>query len=179
MTTNTRQIKQESTPRFKWWYCVIIYVIANGIGFLPAGFNGNEAFYNNFQQPALAPPDWMFAPAWFINNVTSLVALYIVVNKPVDTPGRKKVISLEVATWILYAVFTSLYFGLKSPVLGAIDTAAGFMLSVMSLVITPRISKKAAWLLVPRVAWLALATYVSIWIAINNKDVFLDSLTWG
>ncbi|MCT0230141.1 tryptophan-rich sensory protein [Synechococcus sp. CS-1324] len=42
----------------------------------PAGwFWRGLRFFNSFQQPELAPPDWPFAPVWLFLNATSLVAL--------------------------------------------------------------------------------------------------------
>ena len=73
----------------KWWHCVIIYVVANIIAIIPAGFNGDEAFYNSFTQPGVAPPDWLFAPMWLFLNITSLIGLYTVSNLPVHTKKRK------------------------------------------------------------------------------------------
>lgn len=171
-TATLNMISASQSSRLKWWQCVIIYLVANGISFIPAGFNGDEAFYNNFVQPVVAPLDWMFAPVWFINNVTSLIALYIIANLPTNTKNRKAIIRLEAATWVLYAIFTALYFGLKSPVLGAIDTFIALVLTAISFFITYGTSRKAAWLIAPRLAWLMLASYVSVWVALHNKDVF-------
>lgn len=169
-SVNIPRAKQPS--RLMWWHCALIYVVANGISFIPAGFNGDEAFYNNFLQPRVAPPDWMFAPVWFINNVTSLIALYIIANLPTNTPRRKVILRLEAATWVLYALFTLLYFGLKSPILGAIDTVFALVLTAVSFFQAYSTSRKAAWLIAPRLAWLLLASYVSLWVALHNKDVF-------
>ncbi len=175
MYTTTVDKQEKGLTTMKWWHCVIIYVVANGISFIPAGFNGDEAFYNNFLQPSIAPPDWAFAPVWFINNVTSLMALYVIVNLPKSTPGRKSIITLEAISWVLYAIFTLLYFGWKSPVLGAIDTVLALVLTLASFVRCYAVSKKAAWLIAPRLAWLMLAAYVSVWIALYNGDAFFGT----
>lgn len=71
--TNTPVLKPKAA--FPWWYAVIIFVLANAVSILPVGYNGDEVFYNNFQRPSVAPPDWLFAPMWLFLNITSLVAL--------------------------------------------------------------------------------------------------------
>ena len=63
-----------------------------------------------------------------------------VANAPVGTPGRRASRRLEAASWGLFAAFSPLYFGLRSPVLGAADTVLG------------------------------LATYVSVSVARDNPD---------
>ncbi|MBC7867818.1 MAG: tryptophan-rich sensory protein [Gloeobacteraceae cyanobacterium ES-bin-316] len=178
MYTSTLNQARNSQWKMKWWHCIIIYVVANGISLIPAGFNGDEAFYNNFLQPSVAPPGWLFAPVWLINNITSLIALYIIVNLPRATPERGSIIMLEAISWILYAAFALFYFGLKSPILGAIDTIIGLTLTIAAFVRCYRVSKKAALLVAPRLAWLLLATYVSVWIALYNGDVLFGTGAW-
>ena len=159
---------------FLWWHAALIFVVANALSAAPAGYNGEEAFYNNFIQPAIAPPDWAFAPAWLFNNVTSLYALWRVANLPVATPGRRLFVRLEAVNWVLFAIFSLLYFGLKSPILGAIDTVLGLLVTGWSLAVCYRINKKAALYILPRFLWLLLATHVSVYVALVNKDVLLN-----
>jgi translocator protein len=162
--------------KFPWWYAVIIFVLANAISILPAGYNGNEVFYNTFQRPLIAPPDWLFAPMWLFLNITSLVALWLVANSQTLTPRHRLFMVLESIGWVLFAIFNTLYFGMKSPVLGAIDTAAGLVIGSVSLALCFTLHRRAALLILPRVLWLLLATYVSVYVALNNADPFFGSL---
>lgn len=140
---------------------------------LPAGVSGDEVFYNNFRRPAVAPPDWLFAPMWLFLNVTSLMALARVANDPEQTGDHRRVYVLEGSGWVLFAAFNTLYFGLKSPVLGAVDTAAGLAVGAGSLVYSLKVDRRAGLLILPRVLWLLLATYVSASVARHNRDEFL------
>lgn len=164
---------QEEQRPFRWWHAAIIFVVANALSAAPAGYNGEEAFYNNFSQPAIAPPDWAFAPAWLFNNVTSLYALWRIANLPLATPGRTMFIRLELLNWVAFAIFSLLYFGLKSPVLGAVDTVLGLVFTSLSLALSYRIDRLAALNILPRFLWLLLATYVSVYVALFNRDIFL------
>jgi translocator protein len=157
---------------FPWWYAVIIFFAANILSILPAGFNGDEAFYNNFKLPVIAPPDWLFAPMWLFLNITSLIALWMVANSPSLIPRHKLFLWLEGVAWVLFAVFNTLYFWMKSPVLGAIDTALGLAVGLASLWVCFGLNKRAALLILPRILWLLLATYVSMFVAFNNVDPF-------
>lgn len=168
------QINQNKVSAFEWYYCVIIYVLANFLSFIVAGFNGNEAFYNNFLQPSVAPPDWLFPPMWFFLNVTSLIGLYKIMNGEEETSFKKSIFRLEISGWVLYAIFTGLYFGLKSPILGTIDTVLGLIVIIIVCYKTYERTKTPFLFFLPRLLWLILASYVSVWIAINNKDVFFN-----
>jgi translocator protein len=155
---------------YKWWQAALVGIAANAISALPAGYNGNEAFYNNLQQPRIAPPDWAFAPVWLFNNVTSLYAGLIVANLPEGTKGKRAFLILEGTNWVLFAAFSPVFFGLKSPVLGAIDTAVSLAVTTGSLKLASKMDKKVALGILPRFAWLALATFVSAYIAVKNPD---------
>jgi len=167
-------VLQIKTQKFTWWHAAIILIIANIVSIAPAGYNGNEIFYNNFTQPKLAPPDWIFAPVWFFNNITSLISLYLIANMPKETKGRSLFIRTEVIMWILFSIFTTVYFWLQSPILGAIDTVLGLIVTIISFGISYKIYRKASFYILPRLLWLALATYVSVYVAIANKDIFFN-----
>lgn len=173
MTTPTYAVRPPTPRRFRWWHAALIFLAANALSVLPAGFNGDEAFYNNFSRPAVAPPDWLFPPMWLVLNVTSLVALERVANRGVRNRLRTAVLGLEAAGWVLFAVFNTLYFGLDSPVLGALVTALGLLVGALSFLCCLRTERRAAWLILPRVLWLGLATYVSVWVSLHNADPFL------
>ncbi len=162
---------------FRWWHGLAIFMIANAISVLPAGINGDEAFYNNFVRPAIAPPDWLFVPMWFFLNVTSLIALAMVVNSNSQTHQKQTFIKLEIVGWVLFAVFNTLYFWIQSPILGAIDTVFGLLIALFNFLLAWRIDRRAATMIGFRVLWLLLATYVSVYVALNNTDVFFASFS--
>lgn len=171
---STQILTPTSPKKMYWWHCVVIFAVANVISFIPAGFNGNEAFYNAFVQPTIAPPDWLFAPMWLFLNITSLIGLYTIANLPLNTTKRRTILALEYCGWVLFAIFTFFYFYLESPILGAIDTVLGFIVAFFVVLKSYRISNKAFWNFLPRLLWLLLASYVSIWVALKNDDMLFQ-----
>jgi benzodiazapine receptor len=158
---------------FRWWHAALILLGANAVSALPAGFGGDYAFYNSFRQPAIAPPAWAFAPVWLFLNVTSLIALSRIANAPVQSPARTLFLWSEGVAWVLLAAFTTVYFLLHSPVLAAVDTVAGLLTGLVSLVCGFRLDRLSAGFILLRVLWLVLATYVSVFVALSNPDPFL------
>lgn len=157
---------------FRWWHATLILLAANAVSALPAGFGGDFAFYNAFRQPAVAPPDWAFAPVWLVLNVTSLVALSRIANAPERSTSRLVFLWSEGMGWVLFSAFTTLYFLLHSPLLGAVDTVAGLVVGLVSLVSACRLDRLSAGFIALRVLWLFLATYVSLFVALSNPDPF-------
>lgn len=163
-------------PIFRWWHAAAIFAAANLISALPAGYGGDDIFYNTFARPPLSPPDWLFAPMWLFLNITSLIALAIVVNSSARSTLRQGFLILEGIGWGLFAIFTTLYFWLQSPILGAIDTVAGLVVGLGSLACCIAISRRAAFLILLRVLWLSLASYVSLYVALYNIDEFFRDM---
>ena len=157
-------------PRYRWWHAAAVGLAANAVSALPFGHTGDEPFYNALRKPPLSPPDWAFAPVWAVNNVLTLWSNLRVANLPAETPGRTTALALEGASWGLFSAFTGLYFGLRSPVLGAADAVAGLAATAASIAVTARLDRKATLALLPRLAWLGLASYVSVAAARLNPD---------
>jgi translocator protein len=160
------------SKQFRWWYALIIFLLANLFSAIPAGYNGDKAFYNNFQQPVVAPPDWLFAPMWLFLNITSLVAMYRVANLPASAARSRFLIS-EAIGWVLFSAFTTLYFLMKSPVLGAVDTVLGLLIAMYSMTQAKQLDQKTTLYVGLRFVWLCLASYVSVWVALHNADELL------
>lgn len=160
-------------PRYRWWHAALVGIAANVASGLPAGYNGDENYYASLKTPPGSPPGWAFAPAWAINNVLTLWSNLRIANMPSDTQWRTRALRAEGASWIFFAVFSALYFGLRSPVLGAVDTAAGLATTAYSVAVTRRIDRRATLALIPRLLWLTLATYVSVVTAVRSADGFV------
>lgn len=156
--------------RYTWFHAAIVGVAANIASALPAGYNGDESYFERLKTPPGSPPGWLFAPAWAILNVLTLWSNLRIANSPPSTPGRRSALTSEGVSWVLFAAFSSVYFGLRSPILGAVDTAAGFATTIHGVQATARIDRKGAWALVPRLIWLGYATYVSVGTAIRSPD---------
>lgn len=172
--------------RFRWWHGAAILVAANAVSFWPAGVLGDTAFYTGFRLPPYAPPDWLFAPVWLVLNITSLVALGRVANlDPEDgaardagnAAGRRRTLVLvsEGVGWLLFAVFTTFFFWLHSPVLAAADTLAGLLVALVSVAAAASLDRPAAVLIGLRLLWLLLASAVAVSVALHNPDPFLSA----
>lgn len=162
--------KASDPPRFRWWHAVALGASANALSALPAGYNGDTDYYTRLRTPPGAPPGWLFAPAWAVNNALTLWSNLRVANQPLGTPHRRRALAAEAGSWALFSAFSGLYFGLRSPVLGAVDTVAGLITTGISVAHAARADRAAAWALVPRFVWLMYATYVSIGTAIRSPD---------
>ena len=181
---------QDSRGAWRWYHGVAFYLsiqaVAFGLAKLVQRGRGSEAllgdearnaFYNAKRQPVFAPPDWAFPPVWLINNALCIWGLLRVLNLPQATPGRGLFLRLQGLVWLCYATFNALYFGLRSPIGGALNTAVAFVASVASMwVAIARLRDRRVVLSQSTILpWLLLATPTAAAIATWNEDEYFEA----
>ena len=91
-------------------------------------------------------------------------------NASTRAPRRRQTLALEGTFWALFAAVAPLYFGLRSSILGAADTVLSTAVTAGSVAQAARVDLRAAAAIAPRLAWLLLASYVSMYMAVHNDD---------
>jgi tryptophan-rich sensory protein len=79
-------------------------------------------WYPTLQQPSWAPPPWIFAPVWILLYVMMAVAAWLVWRKG-GWAGSQGAMELFVVQLVLNAVWSPLFFGMRSPGLAMLDLA--------------------------------------------------------
>lgn len=125
------------------------------------------SWYAALEKPALNPPNWVFGPVWSVLYVLIGVALALIILKS-GKHSKKKAYFWFGLQLALNALWSLVFFGLHSPWLGVIVIIA----LVAGIVVTIRefyhINKYPAWLLVPYLAWVCFAAYLTIGVALLN-----------
>lgn len=132
-----------------------------------ATFANIPTWYAGLDKPFFSPPNWLFGPVWTLLYLLMGVSLYMV-----WTAGYKKSKKPAFVMFGLQLVFNALwslvFFGLHAPWAGVVVIA----LLLASIIATIRlfwpISKKAAYLLFPYVAWVSFATILNVAVAALN-----------
>ena len=193
----TNEMTEASRPKkWRWYHGVLFYagvqVVSYGLGKLVqniaaqskpqlteqiAGNSLYNAFYNSLTQPVFAPPDWSFAPAWTLNNWLAIWGLLRVLNMPPEKAGRTEFLALQMAFGIVFVGFNPLYFGFRSPILGAIDTDIGLVLTAASeyVAVAKLKDSPTAFSQSTTLLWLVLAAATATTVAAWNEDEFFQT----
>ena len=126
--------------------------------------SGAALFYARLSQPGWAPPAWLFGPVWSALYVLMAVAAWLVWRKR-GLRGARVALSLYVAQLVANALWTWLFFALRSGALATAEIVVLWLLVAATAVAFWPIHRLAASLLVPYLAWVSVASAltVSLW----------------
>ncbi len=146
----------------RWWGLaafVVAVTITAAIGVVAV--TGTAEQYQSLRQPGWAPPSSVFGPVWTVLYAMIAVSGWLVWRET----GLGKEMAVYGAQLVLNAIWTPLFFGGDLFGLAFADIVVLWVLIGVTIALFWRVSKLAAWLLVPYLAWVTFATALnfSIW----------------
>lgn len=172
----------KSKKRYRWYHGALFLIgitlvergletFAKKAGPTPIHQDDRE-YYRSLKLPVFAPPGKAFPIAWAVNDIALVWAGLRVLNKPRGTAGRSEFIRLQAASWGIYALFTALHFGLRSPLNAFTLTTAhtGLNLASVAIAIRKLQDKRATLLMAPVIGWLVIALPTAATTALWNRD---------
>lgn len=120
-------------------------------------------WYLTLNKPFFSPPNWLFGPVWIFLYFLMGVALFLVWKK-----RNKKALTFFGVQLFLNAFWSIAFFGLKSPLFGLIIIIILWILILLTIIKFFKVSKPAAWLLIPYILWVSFATVLNFSLLILN-----------
>jgi translocator protein len=147
--------------------CILIPLVSGAIiGVLT--MSGVTEWYTTLNKPWFTPPDYVFGPVWTILYILMGISLYLVVIQGWENEPVKTGIILFAAQLGVNLLWSLIFFGLHSP-LGALACIFILLALIGATIITfYRVSKPAAVLLVPYLAWVCIATALNAGVVLLN-----------
>jgi len=97
------------------------------------------------------------------------VAAYLVWHKGLGFKGVGTALTVFLVQLLLNALWSPVFFGLRSPLAGAVVIVVLWLAILATIIAFAKISPPAAWLLVPYLLWVSLATVLNISIYFLNR----------
>ncbi len=120
------------------------------------------------KQPPLRPPPSVFGPVWTLLYGLMGYASYRAVHYGTSPFSSVETIRLAKHGATLYTIqlglnlaWMPLFFGLKRPIEATVDIVALLGINAYLFKLWYPVDKVAGWCLVPYIAWLSFATYLS------------------
>ncbi len=118
-------------------------------------------WYWQLDKPSWRPPDWLFAPVWFVLYAMIAVAGWAV-WKVAGWSGGAVALTLWGLQLALNAVWSGLFFGLRRLDLATYEIAALWLSIVATIAAFWPISQGAALLMVPYLIWVSFAALLTL-----------------
>lgn len=123
-------------------------------------------WYAALNKPEINPPNWLFGPVWTALYLLMGIAAFLVWKKGFENREVKIALTIFGLQLILNFFWTIIFFGLKNPLAAFIEIIVLWIAIMFNIVYFYKVSKIAAYLLVPYLLWVSFASYLnfSIWI---------------
>ena len=126
------------------------------------------SWYLDLNKPLLNPPNWVFGPVWITLYFLMGIALFIVWNKGLASRFNKNAFILFLVQLVFNSLWSIVFFGLHQLLFSVFVIIILWLLIFVNIVQFGKISKPAAYLLVPYILWVSFASYLNIAIYILN-----------
>jgi len=135
-------------------------------------------WYAGLVKPPLNPPAWIFAPVWTLLYLLMGVAVFLIFRAGEGKSGpesgrgagpRRAALFVFAFQLALNVLWTALFFGLHSPVLGLICIVALWLAIIWTMFAFHKISRPATYLLAPYLLWVTFAAYLNLAIFLLNR----------
>jgi benzodiazapine receptor len=126
--------------------------------------SGLASWYGTLQQPALAPPNWVFGPVWTALFALMGVAVWLVWRRLGEPRIERRARAALVVFAVHFAVnlaWSAAFFGLQSVDLGLAVILVLLALLLLTIRAFDRVDRRAALLLVPYLLWTGFAAYLN------------------
>ena len=138
---------------------VIADFLAAIIGSLASTQASSDLWYLSLNKSELNPPSYVFGIVWPILYVLMMISAYL---------AYKKIYEIFLIQLAFNAAWSWLFFRFQMPLISLIDI---YLLVALNLYITAlmyRENKLAFILFIPYVLWISFASYLNLFIVINN-----------
>lgn len=167
----------------KFLKLVIAIVVSQLAGLIGSVFTISSIpnWYAVLQKPSFSPPNWIFGPAWITLYLLMGVAAFLIWREYSkltlsEVEGlvlqRKKQIKIALGIFggqlVLNALWSIIFFGLHNPFWAFVEIIALWLAILITIFAFYKISRPAAYLLLPYILWVSFASVLNFSILILN-----------
>lgn len=125
-------------------------------------------WYSALNKPVFSPPNWVFAPVWTTLYTFMGISLYLVWNSKKSAKVKDRAMMIFLIQLALNFFWSIIFFGAHQPKIAFLEIILMWVFIFLSIRSFAKISKNAAYLLYPYLAWVSFATILNLSIAVLN-----------
>ena len=158
----------DSNDVIKLIISILASFAAGGIGSIFT-FKAIPTWYATLKKPPKTPPNRAFGPVWTTLYILMGVSVFLIWQNGLGSGGARIAFTLFWVQLALNALWSIVFFGMKSIGGGVITIVILWFLILATAVASFRVSTWAGALLIPYLIWVTIASYLNIGVWWLNK----------
>ena len=158
-----------SENKFRWkpfLVCLAIPILGGTLAGLIS--MGGMDIFASVNKPPLSPPAWLFPVVWTILYALMGIASYLVYNSGSGREEKRRALTVYGVQLLFNFIWPILFFNFGMYYFAFFWLVALWALIIYTMVLFGRITKPAAYLLIPYLLWVTFAGYLNLGIAVLN-----------
>ncbi len=154
--------------KIDWKALILAILLCESAGIAGSVFTtpAIPTWYASLNKPSFAPPGSVIGAVWIILYFLMAISLYLVqVSKSRQKGIATKVFGVQLFLNMLWSL---LFFGLRSPLYGMIGIIILWLAILATIVKFYKVSKTAAYLMIPYILWVSFASFLNYLILVLN-----------
>ncbi|MEM2865205.1 MAG: TspO/MBR family protein [Candidatus Bathyarchaeia archaeon] len=145
---------------------ILSIILCQVVGVIGSIFTSSSisTWYPSLVKPAFTPPNWVFAPVWTILYLLMGLSLFLILIKGGEKGRLKPALSIFAVQLFLNGLWSYLFFGLRNPLYGLVGIILLWVTILITIVEASKISRLAAVLLIPYLAWVTIAATLNFYL---------------
>ena len=148
-----------NTCRVRRLTLMIAVILTAVIGSIASTSAGTDSWYLLLNKSKLNPPGYVFGIVWPILYILMMVSAFL---------AHKKIFSIFIIQLFFNAAWSWLFFRFQMPLEALLDIYLLIALNIYILILMYKENKIAFFLYIPYVVWISFASYLNLFIVINN-----------
>ena len=152
---------------------IIAIVVSELAGIIGSVFTTPSiaGWYAGLIKPALNPPAWVFGPVWTTLFVLMGISAFLIWKKGLERKDVKIALGIFIIQLGLNTLWSIIFFGLHSPGAAFLELIVLWLAILITIISFAKISRPAAWFLIPYILWVSFAGYLNYSISQLNSSV--------
>ena len=145
--------------RVRRFTLIVAVILAAAIGSMASTSAGTDSWYLLLDKSELNPPSYIFGIVWPILYILMMVSAYL---------AHKRIFSIFITQLFFNAAWSWLFFRFQMPLIALLDIYLLIAINIYILNLMYKENKIAFFLFIPYVVWISFASYLNLFIVINN-----------
>ena len=145
--------------RVRRFTLIVAVILAAAIGSMASTSASTDSWYLLLNKSELNPPSYIFGIVWPILYILMMVSAFL---------AHKKIFSIFIIQLFFNAAWSWLFFRFQMPLIALLDIYLLIAINIYILNLMYKENKLAFYLFIPYVVWISFASYLNLFIVINN-----------